>query len=372
MKRITERIFVFTCALFVLCFGVAIFVKPQEYFSERENRRLAQLPKISARGVLSGGFLRELGSFFTDQFPLRGAFTDIKARSEILMRREENNGVVFGREGYMVIKPEYESLALYRQNIAYINDFSLECEQKGIECTVFFAPRGIDILARYIECPVGDSVWEIAKNELSGLNEVNFELCLAAREGEYVWNKTDHHFTALGAYIAYLGLSRELGIEPITKDELCRESLSDEFYGTVYSRAGLRKAEGDEFFIYRWAGDEDIRVIEIDAQKELSGLYCFEKTAQKDKYEVFLGGNYRHIGIYGDGEGRETVMVIKDSFANAVMPLLARDVDMEVYDLRYFSGSIEEEIERIAPDRIVIFCGIDTVATDVSFRKLSG
>lgn len=368
MKRIVERVFVFLCASFVLLFGVAIFAKPQRYFSEEENRRLSGFPRVSATSILNGKFSQSLGNFFTDQFLLRRNFTDLKARAEVLAGRGENNGVVFGDDGYMVIKPEYESLELYRKNLSYIEDFCAEYNENGIETTVFFAPRGIDILTRYIERPAGDNVWEIAQSDSLEIIDANAQLTEAVWRGEYVWNKTDHHFTALGAYISYLKLSAELGIEPIKKEELSMESFQGEFYGTVYSRAGLIHAEGDEFFIYRWSGDEEIKVVNGNS---ISGVYCLEKSDQKDKYEVFLGGNYGHIGIYGEGARRPTVMVIKDSFANSVMPYLARDIDMEVYDLRYFSGSIKEEIGRVRPDRIVIFCGIDTVATDGSFRKLS-
>lgn len=369
MKRIADGVFVFVCAFFVLFFGTAIFAKPPSYFSEQENRRLADFPSMSVQSITDGRFSQSLGKFFTDQFPFRTSFTDLKARVELLLGRAENNGVVFGESGYMVIKPEYESLTLYTQNISYIKNFCEEYEEKGIESTVFFAPRGIDVLERYIGRSSGDSVWKMAKEELSELVEANDALRNAVCRGEYVWNKTDHHFTALGAYISYLELSGAVGIEPIKKEELSYERLSTEFYGTVYSRSGLTDAEPDEFFIYRWSGDDRIKVID-GKQKELSGLYFFDKSEQKDKYEVFLGGNYGHIGIYGEGEGREKVIVIKDSFANSVIPYLSRDIDMEVYDLRYFSGSIREEIERICPDRILIFCGIDTVATDGSFKRL--
>ena len=367
MKRVAEVVFVSFCAVFVLFFGVAIFAKPQRYFSEQENRRLSVFPRVSVSSILNGDFSEGLGNFFTDQFPLRAKLTDIKARSELLAGRGENNGVVFGSDGYTAIKPEYDSLELYRKNISYIEDFCAKYNEKGIETTVFFAPRGIDVLTRYIARPAGDRVWEIAESESFDIINANAELCKAVWRGEYVWNKTDHHFTALGAYISYLKLCGELGIEPIKKEDLKREILSEEFFGTVYSRAGLEDAESDELFIYRWSGDGEIKVIN---GKSISGLYCLEKLEQKDKYEVFLGGNYGHISICGEGEERPTVMVIKDSFANSVMPYLARDIDMEVYDLRYFSGSITDEIERVRPDRIVIFCGIDTVATDGSFRKL--
>ena len=61
---------------------------------------------------------------------------------------------------------------------------------------------------------------------------------------------------------------------------------------------------------------------------------------------------------------------MKDSFANSVIPFLAAHYDLEIYDLRYFSDKLSEEIERIEPDRIVILYGIDTAVTDASLKRL--
>ena len=99
--------------------------------------------------------------------------------------------------------------------------------------------------------------------------------------------------------------------------------------------------------------------------------YIYEYAAKKDKYAVFLGGNHGHIGIYGEGEGRETLLVIKDSFANSVIPYLAETYNLEVYDLRYFKGNIDKEVSEISPDKILLLYGIESVVTDASIKYLN-
>ena len=64
------------------------------------------------------------------------------------------------------------------------------------------------------------------------------------------------------------------------------------------------------------------------------------------------------------------MLLVKDSFANSVVPFLAAHYDIEMYDLRYFSGRLSEEIDRIKPDRILILYGIDTAVTDGSPKRL--
>ena len=103
--------------------------------------------------------------------------------------------------------------------------------------------------------------------------------------------------------------------------------------------------------------------------KEIHSLYAKEKLATKDKYSVFLGGNFSHISIKAD-TARPCLTLIKDSFANALIPYLAEHFDLEIYDLRYFKGSISKELERKEENNILILYGIDTAITDGSLSYL--
>ena len=87
-----------------------------------------------------------------------------------------------------------------------------------------------------------------------------------------------------------------------------------------------------------------------------------------DKYSVYLGGNFDHISIHADGAERPRLTLIKDSFANSVTPYLAEHFDLEIYDLRYFKGSISDELADT--DTVLILYGIDTAITDGSLGLL--
>ena len=371
MKKMADTAFVVGCAAFIAALGISVLMKPHKSFSEEENRVLNGFPNISAESVLNGDFSYRIGRFYEDQFPFRRRFTSLKALSERSMMRVENNGVIFGTDGYLIKDHVYEDTALYSENLEAIDAFCKKYESKGIETEVFFAPRGVDVLKDKLPEIYSKSddqaVWELAERKIPDLICANSEIEDAVERGEYVFYRTDHHWTPLGAYEGYKKIISRFDFEPEDISSFGYESVSREFFGSVWSESGIVNGVADELFILREKGEYS--VVNYDTSDIYDSLYFMEKALTKDKYGVFMGGNFGHIGIYGEGE-RDTLVVIKDSFANCLVPFLACHFNIEMYDLRYFEGKIAEEIQRTKADKILIIYGIDTVVNDASLKLL--
>ena len=111
----SKRYCIFITALFsafLAVFLVAGAVCPDQEFSPLENRALQQMPELSAASVLSGQFMSDFETYTTDQFPGRYAWVDLKARTERLMGKQENNGVYFGTEGFLRLSYCYSDAEL--------------------------------------------------------------------------------------------------------------------------------------------------------------------------------------------------------------------------------------------------------------------
>ena len=146
MKKMADKAFIAGCGALVAAFGISVMVREHKSFSEDENRVLSEFPKISAESILNGDFSYRLGKFYEDQFPLRRYFTSFKAVSERAMMRGENNGIIFGADGYLIKAHRYEDNSLYSENLEAIEDFCQKYTSEEIKTEVFFAPRGIDVL----------------------------------------------------------------------------------------------------------------------------------------------------------------------------------------------------------------------------------
>ncbi len=362
--RLIDSLFVTVCAFILLSLGICVYTLPKSDFSEEENRALSDAPRFSVSSLLSGDFFTELSAFYSDNIPLRRQMISTKALCELGLGRQQNNNVIFSRDGRLADKCVYKSTDLLEQNLSAILRFGQSYGGAFICRTV---PRSIDVCVGPLplyRSEQAQRVTDAVKN--AGLYSDSFA-CALSSDSYY---KTDHHLTTEGAYTLYLSLANELGFSPYGISDFTVNQVCDDFLGSTYSKAGLIPTAYDSITLYRYVGDDKYKIVCSDSGCALHSLYDMSKLSQKDKYQVFLGGNHGLVSISTDhGSQRPKLLIIKDSFANAVIPLLARHFDLTVVDPRYCNTPISQILDSSDPDALLLLCGIDTLATNGAFKK---
>lgn len=374
-RRVFDVIMMSVLGALIVIFGILIFLLPKPEFSEEENRVLADFPSFSIESLVSGEFTSGIAEFYADRFPARNFFIGVKALTEKLMLKGENNGAIEGYDGYIVERLEYteEQYEILSGNLAAIGSFEKLAKEKGIDTSVLLLPRSIDVmdskLPSLYDTSRADAVWDVAFEAYPNALTVTEALEDAASRGEYVWYKTDHHYTTLGAYYTYCALGESLGYEPYPIEYFTKEVASSEFLGTTYSSSGIKWAKKDVVTLFRFEGDEDYTVT-FPNDENMKGFYNRSFLETKDKYSVFLGGNRSRTTISREGEDLPTLLLIKDSFSNSLAPFLALHFEVELLDLRYYNASAAKLIDELAPDKLLIAYGIDTIATSPETKKI--
>lgn len=378
-QRIPDIILILTLCLTVVALGIGIFIGKPDTFSEDENRSLQGYPEFSLKNFIGGEYTSDIGIFYSDQFPFRNGFVGLKGISEIAMGKMENDSVILGNDGYLVKRIEYgqKEYNLIEENLSAINDFSGAINALGIKFNFALAPRAIDImdfkLPDHYSTVRSDKAWEKLSSFNGNIITFNEELKEHAKTDNYVWFRTDHHWTVEGAYIAYCKIAEDLSINAVPFSDFSLETVSDTFKGTTYSSSGIKFTPADMINLMRFDGDDKYTVTDMISQKTLlEGFYDFSYLDTKDKYSVFLGGNHSFISIKDDSvSDKPKMVIIKDSFANSVIPFLAIHYDIDVIDLReYKISSVYKLIEDNRYDNVLILYGIDSLATDDSLRYL--
>ena len=74
---------------------------------------------------------------------------------------------------------------------------------------------------------------------------------------------------------------------------------------------------------------------------------CVVKLKEKDKYQVFFGGNYGVVSIENnEANNDKNLLIIKDSYANSFTPFLLKDYKtITIVDYRYFSGNLQSIVQ---------------------------
>ena len=365
-KNIANIILLVLLAGVIAFFSISYIFLPANSFSADENRVLQTSPRFTLEKLIDGTYTRQLHDYFSDQINLRGKMVELKSIIELAMGKNENNDVLLGKDSYLIETHQYtdDNYSYLKRNLTKIVKMMQNLAQNDIKVNSALIPRKIDILDSqfppYYSNERNEKIWELVSN-----NHINFDQSfeLLQQSGTQIFYKTDHHWTAEGAYYAYRDLADILGYTPHSLKEFNLQVLSNDFVGTTYSKSGFFFVDSEQIKAPSLEVGK-YKVTIVDTNNELDSLYDLSYLEKKDKYSTFLSGNNAHVKIYDTTSNeKETLLIIKDSFSHSLAPYLCEHYNIELIDPRYFSGSIEEYIEKNNIKNVFFIFGIDTLAS---------
>lgn len=352
-------------ALIVVTF-VSYFLCPDKEKSEWENRYLATMPTLSMANILDSSFMAGYEDYINDQLPMRDALIKVKAVSEAVLFKVENNGIVRGKDSYLFTKNIKDS-AVFEKNINIIDQFISTIPN---DVTVAIAPNATGVLETAVpkgipDVKQGDILCDLVTDSplLKTAKVVNLKGVLDAHGDEYIYYRTDHHWTTLGAYYAY----REILDNPAFSADSANAQTIDDFYGTLYAKYKGLGVIGDTITYY------DIKVDSYDTGDEVfDSIYDMDKADVFDKYGMFMRGNFGKAVIKSSNcNNGKSLIVFKDSYANCLVPFLTYDYEnITLIDLRYFGESVKAFMEDNKDADVLFMNNFDFLNEDNHFYKL--
>lgn len=350
MRKI-NCIFVIVMVLILAGTGIEIFATKDRSFSENENRYLEERPQISLSNIENTDFQKSLENFISDQIPEREKLITLRSVVKELTGIKDIEGAYIGKDGYYLEKITNEDVSeeQLKNNIRYINTFFNK--NKELKSYVMLIPGSGNILTDKL--PKHADVYDynyyekIAEKEFTNNADNNTQIvntydALKKLSKDYIYYKTDHHWTTKGAFIAYNEFCKAAGIESEPYENLKMKNVTDKFYGTLYSKVLDKKKKGDSIEIA-----ENIPQCNVMINGKKSEIYHIDKLKEKDKYQVFFGGNYGVVSIENnEANNDKNLLIIKDSYANNFTPFLLKDYKtITIVDYRYFSGNLQSIVQ---------------------------
>ena len=207
------------------------------------------------------------------------------------------------------------------------------------------------------------------------VNTVNVFDALSAHKKEYIYFRTDHHWTQLGAYYAYQEYCKSMGYS--TKPLSDYQKLDfPEFYGTFYffmNRPESLKGHPDQVTAYQGSMNT---MKYTDSKGNLQEGKLINDASQMlpgNKYNCFMLGDHGYVEIHNEGAPRKkSILVLKDSYGNAFVPLLAQDYrDVYVVDYRHYQGNASSLIQEKGIEEILFLNNIMGIGESLSQKMLA-
>ena len=372
MKKENKSFFIIFMTVWILLV-VLNFIIPTKSFSEQENRYMAKFPKFTFENLVSGKYSEELNDYINDYFVFRNAWLKTKSFTELALGKKENNGVYIGKNGFLFEKFEFgeEELKNVKSTLKSMNNLT-----NKIDIPIYFAlvPNSIyinsDKLPDNVEVDnqeeIIDKIYENTQNTIN-IDTVDI---LKENKENYIYFKTDHHFTSDGAYLVYLKFCEKANISPVTLENYERKCISEEFLGTFDSKAQIPNQEKDKIYVYMNDNNRTVKSAIYD-NEETNKIYNEEYLSKKDKYSYFLNGNNSKVTIKTNIQNGKKLLLIKDSYSHIMAQFLCQNFEeLHFIDPRYYTGNLNDYIEENNITDILFLYNVSTFLEDKGIVSL--
>ncbi len=418
---------------------VSFMIPLRPTYSESEKRDLKEFPKFSYEAILSGSYFDDISTWFSDTFPFREQLTKLNTSIKKLSGFDSiaiHGDVDLGddipdvpmdipetstpettlppettvpqttepattekaEEPKPDIKTQSLGAILVAGNSAYeYYNFSSKLAPDFINCVSnikgvagnksnvysLLIPTSMDItlhdsIRKDINSSDQKKALDYFNSSFKNVTAVSSIYDVEkAHKDEYTYFRTDHHWTALGAYYAYEEFCKAKGIAPVPVTDYLTASF-DGFLGTFYSSSGQSSALGDTpdtVVAYLPRNNVECTLTESDGrQYKWDVISDVSEYAPNLKYLTFIGGDQALVTINNlDMTEGSSCLVIKESYGNAFVPfLIPHYKNVYVIDPRHYKGTLSDFTENNQVDDIIFLANISTTRNNIYIDAMKG
>lgn len=375
-RNILEIISCIVFFVFFIIFAVITIFKPKETFSDLENKALERQPKLSAKTWFDRSYTNKLEKYIADHFSGRVGWLELKSGIETAVGKKEISGIYILKDRLIekVREPNYTDVD---KSIMAINRFAEDNDFPVYTMLVptsaeFYKDQLADFYPELDQRGFIDYVYAGINDDISKIDVYDV---LDSHKNEYIFYRTDHHWTSLGAYYAYELAGEKMGYTPHELSYYDVEHASDSFKGTFYSKTLSTSIKDDTMDYYHDPDGDKPVTVEVTqvfgSEPEVNdSIYYRDYLNVKDKYASFLGTNAPIVTIKTGNDGGK-LLVVKDSYAHCYSQFLVDHYsEITLIDMRYIQISYKKIIDVSKYDEALILYNVSSFAGDTDLKKL--
>lgn len=342
--RILHKFAAWTLLLVLAGFITAFLLLPDKAYSEKEKRNLSQMPECSVDTLTDGSFMNEIEDYIADQFPLRDSFMSMKTSALKLTGDRESQGVYYLSDGTLAERFTWPDDNNYLETVNAIRTFAARYPDTPMY--FLMAPNAISVYPEKLKNHALTDSQDAFIDDFTGLTKDIMtpvdvrESFKAQKDNVKLYYGSDHHWTTEGAYLAFGCAAADMGLSDVS--EFTSAVVCNDFTGSLAAKSGFSVKTPDSITICTPANDTIYTVAYTAETRRTATCYDTSALSKDDPYQIFFGGNHPEIRIETSADSNRTLLVIKDSYANAFIPFLIPEyASITVIDPRYYYDDID-------------------------------
>lgn len=356
-------------------------------YSVYENRSMATVPQMTAKGIWTGDYFSGWEKCLTDRFYGRDSWLEAHTAYEMLRGSASVNDVVltghvllpqndipnYGARNYEQdgaraaadLKTIQDQIQSYGGTFLYVG----VPEQRSVFRSEYPAYQETNAVhLQRTEAAFSDAMRRAGVNLL--LMRPIFE---EAKDLTAVYSTVDHHYNLHGAYETYRAvcdalLARGLSFPVVTEDHITFTQLQNPFLGTYNRKLYGLSPVTEKLWVFH--SDMEVPFTRTDSGQGVSPtVFDLPKNdAENVYYNLYMGGDKAET-ILNTGRGDlPKVLIWGDSFTNAFESIAWMSFgELRSLDLRYYTEkTLAQYIDDYRPD--IVLC----IRDDLSYLSPAG
>lgn len=416
-NRVSAIVFIVLFIGILATMGVLFFLLPAQTQSEVEKRNLEEFPSFSDTSFWSGGFMKGVDLYIADHFPFREnlmqlsfalkemrghqnkeeAFyeasapvedieeiqeviadtaTQLKPQEEFVEEKvEKNKGVliyngralqIFGGNETMA-KAYASAINAYYKELKGIVDIYVTVVPSAGE---FYMPEKY----AHLEGKEKTNIGQIYANLTPGIQGVDAHKLLFEHQDEYLYFRTDHHWTGLGAYYAYRAWCNAAGIKAMELSALEHKTIKGPFLGSLYHHTMDPRLAETPDTVHYWKVPGEQKTVKFKKQsqhKEEPGNLWVEFAKGVNSYAVFLGADWPLMISTTNVRNGRVALIVKNSYGNPFSTYFAAHFEkLIIMDYRYCERGVMSLIKEHKVTDLIFLNGAFTANTGYHIQRI--
>lgn len=371
-KRI-KRMLALLMPLFILLALVINIIVPDKDISFVENRSLQKFPEINKTSFVDGSFENKMSNWFGDQFVGRNGLIHLRYGVLKLMGQKKINDIYLcGKQ--LIEDTKLPNKTQLSRNLNAINAFTEK--HSDVDTSFMLIPNAVYVQNKRLpyfsdENDQGKIMDSIYNTLDSSVYSFDARKTLKKHSEEYLYYKSDHHWTSLGAFYTYQAWQKQQGNDDVSLKDYDQYVVSNNFRGTLANGSGSFGIKDDiTIFVNKNLSDY---YVQEPKQKNKGSIYDSSFLKTKDQYSVFLGGNKDIQRIELNNDSKRHLLLFKDSYANSFVQFIMNDYrSITIVDPRYYRDDIEKVMQEDLITDVMYLYNTNTFVEDTSLADVLG